>query len=80
MPTIMIILNMAFSAGIVLAIVGLCAWGIITDRPFAAYLTNRAIARAQRLSDRRRAPERRRVSPEVSGYRGPLRRAIDVGA
>ena len=80
MPTIMIILNMVFCAGIVLAIVGLCAWGIVTDRPFAAYLTARAIARAQRLPDRRRAPERRRVPREVSGYRGPLRRALDVGA
>ena len=80
MPTIMIILNMAFSAGIVLAIVGICAWGIITDRPFAAYLTNRAVARAQRLSDRRRAPDRRRLQREASGYRGPLRRAIDSGA
>ena len=80
MPTIMIILNMAFCAGIVLAIVGLCGWGIITDRPFAAYLTNRAIARSQRIADRRRAPDRRRTSREASGYRGPGRRAIDVGA
>ena len=80
MPTIMIILNMAFCAGIVLAIVGLCAWGIITDRPLAAYLTDRGMARAQRLPDRRRAPERRRVAREVSGYRGPLRRALDLGA
>jgi hypothetical protein len=80
MPTIMIILNMVFCAAIVLAIVGLCAWGIITDRPFAAYLTDRAMARAQRLPDRRRAPERRRVPHEVSGYHGPLRRALDLGA
>jgi hypothetical protein len=80
MPTIMIILNMVFCAGIVLAIVALCAWGIITDRPFAAYLTNRAMARAQGISDRRRAADRRRVSREASGYRGPLRRAIDLGA
>lgn len=80
MPTIMIILNMVFCAGIVLAIVGLCAWGIITDRPFAAYLTDRAIARAERLPDRRRAADRRRASREGSGYRGPLRRAIDLGA
>ena len=74
MPTISIILNMAFSAGIVLAIVGLCAWGVITDRPFAAYLTNRAVARAQKVSDRRQVPR------DVSGYRGPLRRAFDAGA
>jgi hypothetical protein len=80
MPTIMIILNMVFGAGIVLAIVGLCAWGIITDRPFAAFLTNRALARAQGLTDRRRAADRRRVPREASGYRGPLRRAIDAGA
>ena len=80
MPTIMIILNMVFCAGIVLVIVGLCAWGIITDRPFAAYLTNRAIARAERIPDRRRSAERRRAPREASGYRGPLRRAIDLGA
>ncbi len=80
MPTIDIILNFAFSAGIVLAIVGVCAWGIITDRPFATYLTNRAMARAERLSDRRRSADRRRVPREVSGYRGPSRRVIDLGA
>jgi hypothetical protein len=80
MPTITIILNIVFCAGIVLAIVGLCAWGVVTDRPFAAFLTNRAIARADRIPDRRRAADRRRVSREVSGYRGPLRRAPDVGA
>jgi hypothetical protein len=80
MSTIMIILNMVFCAGIVLALVGLCAWGIITDRPFAAFLTNRAIARAERLPDRRRATDRRRAPREASGYRGPLRRAIDLGA
>ena len=76
MPAIMIILNIVFITGIVVAIVGLCAWGIITDRPFAAFLTERADARAQR----RPAHERRRLSREQSGYRGPLRRAIDVGA
>jgi hypothetical protein len=80
MPTIMIILNMVFCAGIVLAIVGLCAWGIIADRPFAAFLTNRAVARAERLPDRRRAADRRRAPREASEYRGPLRRAIDLGA
>ena len=79
MPTIMIILNIVFCAGIVLAIVGLCAWGVITDRPFASYLTNRAIARSQRLPDRRRTPDRRRAPREASGYRGPLRRALDLG-
>ncbi|HUA49743.1 MAG TPA: hypothetical protein VMA77_31210 [Solirubrobacteraceae bacterium] len=76
MPAIMIILNIVFITGIVIAIVGLCAWGIVTDRPFRTYLTNRAMARAQR----RPAYERRRSSREQSGYRGPGRRAIDVGA
>jgi hypothetical protein len=76
MPAIMIILNIVFSAGIVVAIVGLCAWGVVTDRPFAAFLTHRAMARARR----RPALERRRLSYEQSGYRGPRRRAIDVGA
>jgi hypothetical protein len=80
MPTVMIILNMVFCAGIVLAIVGLCAWGIVTDRPFAAYLTNRALARAEGRPDRRRASDRRRAPREAPGYRGPLRRAIDFGA
>ena len=78
MPTIMIILNMVFCASIVLAIVGLCAWGIITDRPCAAFLSNRAVARAEGLTDRRRAADRRRVPRERSGYRGPNRRVIDV--
>jgi hypothetical protein len=76
MPAIMIILNAVLITGIVVAIVGLCAWGIITDRPFATYLTERAAARAQR----RPAYERRRLSRDQSGYRGPARRAIDVGA
>ncbi|HUA45873.1 MAG TPA: hypothetical protein VMA77_11630 [Solirubrobacteraceae bacterium] len=76
MPAIMIILNIVFITGILVAIVGLCAWGVISDRPFAAYLTARAAARAQR----RPALERRRVSREQSGYRGPLRRALDAGA
>lgn len=79
MPTIMIIVNIVFCAGIVLAIVGLCAWGVITDRPFAAYLTNRATARARQRPDRRQIPERRRAPREVSGYRGPLRRVLDLG-
>ncbi len=76
MPTTMIILNVVLITGIVLAIVGVCAWGIISDRPFATYLTNRAVARAQRPP----ALDRRRLSPEQSGYRGRRRRAIDVGA
>ena len=80
MPTIAIILNIVFIAGIVLAIVGLCAWGVITDRPFADFLATRAQARAERLPDRRQTPDRRRAPREVSGYRGPLRRAPDLGA
>jgi hypothetical protein len=80
MPTITIILNIVLITGIVVAIVGLCAWGVVTDRPFAAFLANRALARAQQLPDRRRTPERRRAPREVSGYRGPLRRAPDFGA
>ncbi len=76
MPAIMIMLNIVFITGIVVAIVGLCAWGIISDRPFAAYLTERANARAPRQP----AYERRRLSREQAGYRGPLRRTIDVGA
>jgi hypothetical protein len=73
MPAIMIILNIVLIAGIVVAIVGLCAWGIISDRPYATYLTNRALARAQQSRGR----DRRRVPREASAYRG---RAIDVGA
>jgi hypothetical protein len=42
MPAIMIILNIVFITGIVVAIVGLCARGIISDRPFAAHLTERS--------------------------------------
>jgi hypothetical protein len=76
MPAIMIILNIVFITGIVVAIVGLCAWGIVSDRPFAAYLTNRAMARAQH----RLAHERRSLAREQSGYTGPRRRAIDFGA
>ncbi len=74
MPTIMIILNIVFSIGVVVAIVGHLGLGIFRDRPFATYLTNRAAARAHRV------PERRRVPREASGYRGPLRRAVDIGA
>jgi hypothetical protein len=76
MPTIMIILNIVFITGVAAGIVGLLTWGIVSDRPFAAYLTNRATARARRVQ----GPDRRRVPREVSGYRGPGRRAIDVGA
>jgi len=76
MPAIMIILNIVFVTGVVVGIVGLLAWGIVSDRPFATYLTNRALARAQRAP----AFERRRTAREQAGYRGPGRRAIDVGA
>ncbi len=76
MPAIMIILNIVLIAGVVVGIVGLCAWGIVSDRPFATYLTKRAAARTRRPY----AYDRRRVSREAAGYRGPGRRAIDVGA
>jgi hypothetical protein len=76
MPPLMIVLNIVFITGVVVGIVGLLASGIASDRPFAAYLTNRATARTQRLQGQ----DRRRVPREVSGYRGPGRRAIDVGA
>lgn len=76
MPAIMIILNIVFITGVVVGIVGLCAWGIVSDRPFATYLTNRARARAQHAP----AVERRRIPREQSGYRGVGRRAIDFGA
>jgi hypothetical protein len=74
MPNIMVIVNIVFIAGVVVGILGLMAWGIISDRPFATYLSQRAVARADRI------PERRRTSRERSGYRGPNRRVIDVGA
>jgi hypothetical protein len=74
MPIIMVVLNIAFSMGVVFAILGLLAWGIVTDRPFATHLSRRAAARA------RRGPDRRREARERSGYRGPNRRVIDVGA
>ena len=79
MPAIMIILNIVFITGVVAGIVGLLALGVISDRPFAAYLTSRASARAQRVAWAE-SRDRRRVPREVSGYRGPGRRAIDVGA
>ena len=72
MPTIMIILNIAFITGIVVAIVGICTWGIITDRPFATYVSKLAVMRARRHGERRRVPRER------SGYAGPNRRVIDV--
>jgi hypothetical protein len=80
MPAITIILNIVFCASIVLAIVGLCAWGVVTDRPFAARLTSRAHARAEQPPDRHRTAERRRSPRAGAGYRGPLRRALDLGA
>ncbi len=75
MPAIMIILNVVFITGVVAGIVGLCAWGIVSDRPFATYLAKRAELRAQERAQR--TPERRRVPREVSGSRGPRRPAID---
>ncbi len=78
MPAIMIILNAVLMTGVVVGIVGLCAWGIITDRPFAAYLTRRAEARAQERA--RRAAERGRVPRQPSAARGLRRPAIDDGA
>jgi hypothetical protein len=72
MPAIMIILNAVFITGIVVAIVGLCAWGIVTDRPFATHVSKLAVLRARRFGERRRTP------PERSAYRGPNRRVIDV--
>jgi hypothetical protein len=74
MPTVMILLNIVFITGVVAGIVGLLSWGIISDRPFATYLSARAVARAQRI------PERRRTPRERSGYPGPNRRVIDLGA
>ena len=74
MPTIMIVLNLVFITGVLVGMLGLLAWGVVSDRPFATYLSKRAVARAQRIPDRRRVPRER------SGYRGPNRRVIDVGA
>lgn len=70
----MIVLNVVFIAGVVIGILGLLSWGIVSDRPFATYLSKRAVARANRV------PERRQTPRERSGYRGPNRRVIDVGA
>ena len=74
MPTIMIVLNVVFIAGVVIGILGLLSWGIISDRPFATHVSRLAVARAERI------PERRRTPRERSTYRGPNRRVIDVGA
>jgi hypothetical protein len=71
MPTIMIILNIALITGVVVGIVGLCAWGIVTDRPFATFVTNWSAAQARRGRMNRRAPH------EAYRRHG---RAIDVGA
>ena len=71
MPTIMVILNIVFIAGVVIGIVGLCAWGIVTDRPFATFVTNWSAAHARRGRENRRAPR--------EAYR-PHGRAVDVGA
>jgi hypothetical protein len=74
MPSIMVIVNIVFIAGVVVGMLGLLSWGIVSDRPFATYLSRRAVARANRIPDRRTTPHER------SGYRGPNRRVIDVGA
>ena len=74
MPTIMVILNLVFIAGVVVGMLGLLAWGIISDRPFATHVSWLAVARADRI------PERRKTPRERSAYRGPNRRVIDVGA
>ena len=73
MPTVMVIVNIVFIAGVVVGMLGLLSWGIASDRPFATYLSRRAVARANRTPDRRTTPRER------SGYRGPNRRVIDVG-
>ena len=92
MPTAMVVLNVVLITGVVVGILGLLAWGIVSDRPFATYLTNRAVARAQGIADRRRVADRRQVPRDVSGYgdlsaahdggayHGPRRRALETGA
>ena len=40
----MVALNIVFITGIVVGILGLLAWGIVSDRPFATYLSQRAVA------------------------------------
>jgi hypothetical protein len=74
MPTIMVILNIVLIAGVVGGMLGLLSWGIISDRPFATHLSRLAVARANRIPERRKSPRER------SGYRGPNRRVIDLGA
>lgn len=54
MPDAMIILNTILIDTVVIAIVGLCAWGIVTDKPFVTYRVNRAIARRRRAYARGR--------------------------
>ena len=73
MPTIMVILNVVFIAGVVLGIVGLLAWGIVADRSLVPARGEAAMARA-------RARDRRRVSGQArTTYRGS-RRPMGVGA
>jgi hypothetical protein len=71
MPTIMLVLNVVLIAGVVVGIVGLCAWGIVTDRSSATFVTNSNAAPARRGRTNRRARR--------EAYRRPGR-AIDVGA
>lgn len=71
MPAVMIILNIVLITGIVVGIVGLCAWGIVTDRPFATFVTDWSAAQARRGRVNRRAPR------EAYRRHG---RAIDLGA
>lgn len=74
MSTIMVILNIFFVAVVVFTVVGLCAWGIVSDSSFATYRASRAARRAERLAGVRRVPpyERRRFSREqvLAGRRG----------
>jgi hypothetical protein len=70
MPTTMLVLNVVLITGVVVGIVGLCAWGIITDRAFATFVTNRNAEQARRRASRR-APR------EAHRRHG---RAIDLGA
>jgi hypothetical protein len=71
MPTTMLVLNVVLITGVVVGIVGLCAWGIITDRPSATFVTNRTAAQA------RRGRVRRRATREAYRRHG---RPIDIGA
>ena len=71
MPAIMVVLNIVLITGVVVGIVGLCAWGIVTDRPFATFLTNWNATSARRGRVNRRAPR------EANRRHG---RPIDIGA